>query len=137
MKKKILFIISGLFLIVVIFCGGIYLGKEFVPSTGNQSDFYYYFSTGFIDGYGIIKEIDPNSSTITLSCQIVEDKTLEVKITEDSRFHQIIKWEEGKGIIESEPVELKDLKLNDKVYFVCQPNEDGSFSILWLNIKSK
>lgn len=136
MKKKILFVILSLILACAIFYGGVYLGQKTSPvAESNQSDFYYYFSVPLIEGYGIIKDIDVDSSGITLSSQIFEDKTLKLKINEYTRFHQVTGVENGR--LMGDPIELKDLKINDMVYFACRPNQDRSLTLLLLNVKSK
>ncbi len=111
------------------------LARKFTVAEA-QSDFYHYFSTTLIDGFGIVKEIDVNNSIITLSSQISEDKTLKVNFNENSRFYQFLAWEEN-GNIKAEPIELKALKIDDKVYFACRPNPEGNFILLWLNVASK
>lgn len=143
MKKKILFIISGLILAGLIFCGGIYFDQRVLLATKTQSeaqsDFYHYFfasvDISLIDGFGIIKDIDVDNSIITLASQIDENKTLKVNIVADSAFFQTIVPEEGK--LDWTPLVLEDLKVNDKVYFACRLNKDGSFDFLRLNVESK
>jgi len=122
---------------LLIFFGGFLFSRKISPVAINQTDFYKYFSIGAVDGYGTIKSIDPSGSTVTISSQTQKDKTSTLKIGENSRYYQIINWDANKGIADSKLVELKDLKVNDDVYFVIHPNEDGTFNLIWLNIKGQ
>lgn len=134
MKKKIFFIISGLILACLIFYSGVYFGQKTSSLERTQLDLSYYFSGRPPGGYALIKEIDTDNSTITLASQTSKDENLKARLSTATRFYQAIKKENGK--IGRESIELKDLKIDDRVYFIVRTNQDGSLTLLFLTVGS-
>ncbi len=71
-----------------------------------------------------------------MTSQNVGNKTLELKISSDSKFNQVIGTEED-GKLKLQTIGLKDLKIGDRVYFYARPVKDGIPILLSLNVKSK
>jgi hypothetical protein len=136
-KTKLIFIIiSGIVLAFLIFYSGLLLGQR--QAASEKGTTYSYFTQ--LQGFGKIKDIAPDGSTITIVPQTVAAATFEIKanIISDSKFFKIdLEKNNGNNEFEAEDTGVADLEAGMDVFYVIKPVGESGFDLYWLNIEKE